>query len=325
MKIPAYLLIVLWGVLYNPVYSQSNSPSRTSVKLNKEIFNILKNNSMFSDKLDWRNIQEESKALSLSSNDSISQQVLYNFYTEKLRAVGDKHSFFISAKRMEQIAEAPMVERPQGDYLGDGVAWVKVPRCLSFDETKDALFADTIRRIIQKLDTENIIAGWIVDLRHNTGGNMWPMLAGLNGLIDDGTAGYFVSGSMEKKRSWPNENGQISGKPANISTYKIKNNSLKIAVLLDARTGSSGEMAVVSLLGLPNVKSFGQTSAGYTTANYTYNLSNGSQLQLARTYVADRTGKGYPENIKPDVFVEDLSNTRNDRVIAAAKAWLLEK
>jgi carboxyl-terminal processing protease len=325
MKIPAYLLIILCGIFYNPVYSQSNSPGRATVKLNKEIFTILKNNSMFSDKLDWRKIEEESKTLLLTTSDSASQQVLYNFYTEKLRAAGDKHSFFVSAKRMKQIAEAPVVERPQGDYLGDGVAWVRVPGCLSFDEAKDALFADTIRRIIQKLDTENTIAGWIVDLRHNTGGNMWPMLAGLNALIADGTAGYFVLGSMEKKRPWPNENGKISGKPANISTYKIKNNSLKIAVLLDARTGSSGEMAAVSLLGLPNVKSFGQTSAGYTTANYTFNLSNGGQLQLARTYVADRTGKGYPENIKPDVFINNLSNTRNDHVIAAAKAWLLEK
>ncbi|WP_412466667.1 S41 family peptidase [Pedobacter sp. KLB.chiD] len=325
MKIPAYLLIILCIILHIPGYSQSNSPSRTTVKLNKEIFDILKNNSMFSDKLDWRNIQEESKALSLSDNDSTNQQVLYHFYTEKLRAVGDKHSFFISGKRMKQIAEAPVVERPQGDYLGEGVAWVKVPRCLSFNEAKDTHFADTIRRIIQKLDTENAIAGWIVDLRHNTGGNMWPMLAGLNALVADGNAGYFVIGRMEKKRPWPNENGKISGKPANISTYKVKNNSLRIAVLLDARTGSSGEMAVVSLLGLPNVKSFGQTSAGYTTANYTFNLSNGDQLQLARTYVADRTGKGYPENIKPDVFIDDLSNTRNDRVIAAAKAWLLEK
>ncbi|WP_293786449.1 S41 family peptidase [uncultured Pedobacter sp.] len=326
MKIHAYLLIILCVILQIPGYSQSNLPSRTTVKLNKEIFNILKNNSMFSDKLDWRNIQEESKILSLTTNDSTNKQVLYNFYTGKLRAAGDKHSFFISGKRMKQIAEAPVAEQPQGDYLGAGVAWVKVPRCLSFNEAKDAHFADTIRRIIQKLDTENAVEGWIVDLRHNTGGNMWPMLAGLNALVADGTAGYFVSSeSMENKRPWPNENGKISGKPADISTYKIKNNSAKIAVLLDARTGSSGEMAAVSLLGLPNVKSFGQTSAGYTTANYTFNLSNGDQLQLARTYVADRTGKGYPENIKPDVFIDDLSNTKNDRVIAAAKTWLLEK
>ncbi|WP_406824607.1 S41 family peptidase [Pedobacter sp. KACC 23697] len=325
MKIPAYLLIILCAILYNPVYGQNNSPGRATVKLNKEIFTILKNNSMFSNKLDWRGIQEESKTLSLTTNDSANQQMLYNFYTEKLRAAGDKHSFFVSSKRMKQIAETPVAEWPQGDYLGDGVAWVKVPKCLSFDETKDARFADTIRLIIQKLDTENNIAGWIVDLRHNTGGNMWPMLAGLNALIVDGTAGYFVFGSMEEKRPWPNENGKISGKPANISTYKIKNNSVKIAVLLDARTGSSGEMTAVSLLGLPNVKSFGQTSAGYTTANYTFNLSNGDQLQLARTFVADRNGKGYPENIKPDVFIDDVSNTRHDRVIAAAKAWLLEK
>lgn len=325
MKISPYLLILLCGLLYVPAYSQNNSPSTATVKLNKEIFNTLKNNSMFSDKLDWRSIQEESKQVAFTTNDSTNQQLLYNFYTKKLRAAGDKHSFFISSKQMKQIAETPVAEMPQGDYLGDGIAWVKVPRCLSFDEKKDAHFADTIRRIIEKLDTEHTIKGWIVDLRHNGGGNMWPMLAGLNALIDDGTAGYFVFGSSQNKRPWPNENGKISGKPASISTYKIKNNTVKIAVLFDARTGSSGEMAAISFLGLPNVKSFGQTTAGYTTANYTFNLSNGAQLLLARSYVADRSGKGYPINIEPDVFIDDLSNTKNDRVITAAKAWLLEQ
>jgi len=280
---------------------------------------------MFSDKLDWQSIEEESKKLAFTAQDSTDQQMLYTFYTKKLRAAGDKHSFFISEKQMKQIAQAPVLEMPQGDYLGDHIAWVKVPRCFSFDKQKDAHFADTIRRIIEKLDTEHQVEGWIVDLRHNGGGNMWPMLAGLNALIDDGNAGYFVSGNSKKKHYWPNENGKISGKSANISTYKIKNNKVKIAVLFDAKTGSSGEMAAVSFLGLPNVKSFGQTTAGYTTANYTYTLSNGTQLLLARTYVADRNGKAYPINIEPDVFVDDLSNTKSDRVIAAAKAWLLEK
>jgi hypothetical protein len=34
--------------------------------------------------------------------------------------------------------------------------------------------------------------GWIVDLRDNVGGNMWPMLAVAAALLDDGSLGFFV-------------------------------------------------------------------------------------------------------------------------------------
>ncbi|MFC3158061.1 S41 family peptidase [Chryseobacterium arachidis] len=206
--------------------------------------------------------------------------------------------------------------------MGNGIGWVKVPRLMTFDENKDILFANTIRSIIEKIDTENIITGWIVDLRHNGGGNMWPMLAGLNALIEDGTAGYFVQGKY--KAPWSNNNGEINGKPKSVTTYKIKNSRVKIAVLVDANTGSSGEMTAISFFGLPNVKSFGQKSAGYTTANYTFKLSNGGELLLARTYVSDRTGKSYKGEITPDVVVSDLSNTKNDNVVKTAIKWLSE-
>ena len=34
--------------------------------------------------------------------------------------------------------------------------------------------------------------GWIVDLRGNGGGNMWPMLAGIGPILGEGIAGYFI-------------------------------------------------------------------------------------------------------------------------------------
>lgn len=83
-------------------------------------------------------------------------------------------------------------------------------------------------------------------------------------------------------------------------------------------------MTAISFIGLPNVKTFGQPSAGYTTANQTYFLSNGSQLLLAVQFVADRTGKPYVDKIMPDVTVNDFTNTKSDGVILAAKKWLLE-
>ncbi len=319
MKINLLMILMLLSSLG---FTQQSQISKQTAALNKEIFKIIKKQSLFSSQMNWNEIENENKVLPFQNNDSINQQIIFDFYTQKLRAVGDKHSFFISTQKINELNQTPAAEAPQGEYLGDGIGWIKVPRCLTFDDAKDLEFANTIRYIIEKIDQENTIEGWIVDLRHNTGGNMWPMLAGLNALIDDGIAGYFVKG--KSKTAWQNNNGKISGKSQVISSYKIKNNKVKIAVLIDGRTGSSGEMTAVSFLGLPNVKSFGQTSAGYITANQTHQLSNGAQLLLASTYVMDRTGKSYKDEIVPDVVVADLSNTKDDEVVKAAKKWILE-
>ena len=105
-------------------------------------------------------------------------------------------------------------KQPESNYLEDGIGYVKVPPCFNVDADKDQHFADTIRKQIRKLDTEKMIKGWVVDLRQNTGGNMWPMLAGLNALMKDGTVGYFVYPITNDKIGWKSKNGVIrsSGK-----------------------------------------------------------------------------------------------------------------
>lgn len=299
-----------------------NSPSPEIIKLKTEIFKIIKKNSIFNNSLDWKGVDREFDALTFSGNDSTDTKILFDFFTHKLKKIGDKHSFFIGKKSIAKILETPLAILPQADYLGEGIGWIKVPGCLTFDPVKDKDFANTIRSEIKRIDSGQKILGWIVDLRHNTGGNMWPMLAGLNALIEDGTVGYFVDPNSNKKQPWVSQNGK-SNSPA-VNNYKIKDKKIKIAVLIDSMTGSSGEMAAISLIGLPNVKTFGQNSAGYTTANRTFVLSNGSQLLLAVQFVADRTGKPYKDIIVPNVLVNDLTNTKNDGVIGAAKKWLLD-
>lgn len=299
-----------------------NLASAEVVKLKKEIFKLVKKNSMFSSSLDWNEVARESDALKLIGNDSTDTKILFDFFTQKLRKAGDKHSFFIAKQSISKIREAELPVHPQADYLGEGIAWVKVPPCLTFDAAKDKAFANTIRSEIKRIDSGQKVSGWIVDLRHNTGGNLWPMLAGLNALIEDGTVGYFVDPKSNKKQPWISHNGKLNS--STINSYKIENTKVKIAVLIDSMTGSSGEMTAISFLGLPNVKTFGQPSAGYTTANQTYFLSNGSQLLLAVQFVADRTGKPYKDMIIPDVAVNDLNNTKNDGVILTAKKWLLK-
>ena len=82
-------------------------------------------------------------------------------------------------------------------------------------------------------------------------------------------------------------------------------------------------MAAISFIGLSNVRVFGQPSAGLTTGNKSFQLSDGNELVLAATCVADRTQKKYYGKIIPDVII-DVQNSEHDKTIDIAKKWLLE-
>jgi carboxyl-terminal processing protease len=83
-------------------------------------------------------------------------------------------------------------------------------------------------------------------------------------------------------------------------------------------------MTAISFIGLRNVKTFGQPSAGYTTSNGTYRLSNGAILQLANAYAADRKKNIYKERIYPNVHIKENTKTADD-TMGAALEWVTKE
>ena len=77
-----------------------------------------------------------------------------------------------------------------------------------------------------------------------------------------------------------------------------------VAVLIDRRTTSSGEMAAIALLGRAHVRTFGEPSGGYTTANEPVPLGDGAFLVVTSAFVRDRIGGDYRESIVPDEKVD---------------------
>jgi carboxyl-terminal processing protease len=49
-----------------------------------------------------------------------------------------------------------------------------------------------IKNAIARINEKNI-KGWIIDLRINTGGNMYPMIAGLTEFLGEGRVGGFIT------------------------------------------------------------------------------------------------------------------------------------
>lgn len=179
--------------------------------------------------------------------------------------------------------------------------------------------------------------GWIVDLRQNGGGNMWPMLVGIGPILGEGTLGYF----KERKgyTPWFYRKGragliaqhleqEMFSVNANDVPSDISTNS-SVAVLIDGGTGSSGEAVAISFLGKHNVRFFGEKTAGLSTGNETINLTDGATLFLTTSIMADRNRKLYLDGIKPDLTISTVGSdgrilvgTSTDPVLGAAIKWI---
>lgn len=233
-----------------------------------------------------------------------------------LRELGEEHSFFMPAGRGSGPRLPPhTLEMPAYTALGR-VGFVRVPGFIGSPE-EAALYTGVLREILGRLDRKGV-CGWIIDLRSNGGGNMWPMLNGLDPLLGKGPFGSFryPAGNM---RYWSRVGGKIVDDPKEGDAppaFSLRGAALPVAVLLSAQTASSGEIVAAALIGRSNLRTFGDPTSGFTTANGVFPLPDGAQLVITTAHIRDRTGHEYKGPIQPDESV------RPEAAPAAAQRWL---
>lgn len=226
-------------------------------------------------------------------------------------------------------------------YKDSVIAHVFVPMCVGpySDWEKNGPyfqeFAEKLHRIVIDLQAQKP-KGWIIDLRGNGGGNMWPMLAGIGAVIGEGDLGAFLS-SDDERVPWFYRAGRTGtrtpdGKEDISAEMKQPPfafpESPWVAVLFDRGTGSSGEAVAISLAGRPRARSFGEHTAGFSTSNQMYPLPDGASLFLCDGIETDRAGKLYPDGLEPDTKVPPADARpaeENDAALVAAEQWLVKQ
>jgi C-terminal processing protease CtpA/Prc len=202
--------------------------------------------------------------------------------------------------------------------LPKNIGYVRVPAFLGSGQAATD-YAGFIQTAIKRADRSDLV-GWVVDLRGNTGGSMWPMLAGLGPILGSDTLGYFVdptgttsAWAYREGASW--DGGYVVQRAP--QPYTLIRQRPKVAVLVDNAVGSSGEAAFISFRGRPNTRSFGVATCGLSTGNKAFTLSDGASLNLTFAVMADRSGTPYGDRILPD----EISQGQTDPVQRAV-AWL---
>ena len=322
-------------LLVSPVFGQNSAvkPNQRLAEVHdylQTLTEAIKNNSAFSGSLNWAELD---KALALRADTMTSitnAPQLANYMLGQLKAVGDKHSFLMTKNTSQGYVQGTLLnEKPQSRLLPGQIGYVSVPALSTTNETASAAFANTIQQMVRELDSQNEIKGWIVDLRKNTGGNMYPMIAGLGPLTGSGKLGYFMKRVNNRPYYLPwhyTKGTSGSGKGISVRVnrpYSLKKKKPKVAILIGKLTSSSGEMTAISFHGAKNTRFFGQPTGGFTTGNGKYSLPDGSFLLLATMHTANRNKKAFDAEIHPDVLVP-AGKEGKDAEIEAATTWLLE-
>jgi carboxyl-terminal processing protease len=229
----------------------------------------------------------------------------------------NKHSF-LQARRPGATSE-----------LVDGrFGYVHVPQWSGASPS----LADSLQTAIRTLDSAGA-CGWIVDLRGNGGGNMWPMLAGIGPLVGDSIVGAFGTGPDADR--WLYRDGMsgilhAGGKldtasRATVPAVRVRDPRAPVAVLFDGATASSGEVIALAFRGRPNSRSFGEPTSGFATSNRGARLPDGANMVVTTAYQVDRSGVEAGERIRPDEVVPGPPPGwpfATDAPARAAAAWL---
>lgn len=272
---------------------------------------IARRHALRASAIDWNTLEADIRVRSRAAKTSSD---VYPAIRAMLAALGDHHSFLMEPAhaqkwKSEGVASVPAVV----DVKPTGVGYVALPAFSGTERQAARAFATSVVDAMGARAPE-ARCGWILDLRENTGGNMWPMLAALRPLLGEGRVGG-VKSPNGPEEPW-NVEAVMGAMPQGPRLADAA-----VAVLTGPHTASSGEAIVVAFRGRERTRSFGAPTAGLSTANRSFDLPDGSSLLLTTAVDMDRTGRTYGGSVEPDQTVAE-GGARD--VIAVATTWLVQ-
>lgn len=253
-----------------------------------------------------------------------------------LGALLDGHSYFMSPEqnarmRTEPVANARTGRRlvaPHGDKLAEAISYVSLPGYAGGTQAQQVAFARSVHELIARLDHERH-CGWVVDLRDNTGGNLWPMLAAIGPLLGDREAGAALHADGSRAAFWYRGGraglGDFVQLRVPAPAYELVAPEAPVAILIGPRTASSGEVIAAAFRGRARTASFGQATRGLSTGNRTFPLRDGGALVLTVAATSDASGRVLSGALEPDYAIAATPQRRSLSAQASVKAavdWL---
>ena len=246
---------------------------------------MMDKDGLFAEGMEWETARSAALATEPASMDEA-----YDVVREALKVAGGKHSFLWTKDQMEERAAEDEATAPSVVLLEGDIAVITLPRFSGQTQDENRRYA---RTVLDALPAS--LSGVVIDLRGNTGGNMYPMIAAVHRFLPDDKILRFKS----RKFNMPVTKDYV------LRTVDIEAQAqidCPVAILTDGNTASSGEATLLCFRGLDYARSFGAPTAGYASANQPKTLPDGSRLVLTTSCDVARTGEIFCDDpIAPDV------------------------
>lgn len=226
----------------------------------------MERHSLVRDEVDWPKLRRDALGRAEGATEPAGT---YEAIEQALRELGDGHSTFLTPEEAEQAEDGAPDDQvlPEARRLAEGLGRLTLPPIRS--DTAAGPYLRAARAAVREVDRAGA-CGWVVDLRTNTGGDMWTPLASAGPILGDGEVGAFVEADGTRT-PWTIENGTPrqyadrwgSGEPPARPRPPV-------AVLTGPRTASAGEAVAIAFRGRPDTRTFGEPTFGVPTANTPY-------------------------------------------------------
>jgi C-terminal processing protease CtpA/Prc len=289
----------------------------------EEAYTILYENSIRREVIDWDRFRERyDDRIAAVQPESLDDAHIV--VQDAVHWLGDNHSVFLPPDEVTEWTNDHRISASRFEArLVDGkYGYINVPSFSSGSDESNNDFATQLQAVIAELEQDRP-CGWIIDLRGNGGGNMWPMVTGVGPILGEGVFGANIradGGTIEWRyadgQGWWGEEllAQTTNPP-----IELHEQQPPAAILLGRGTASAGEAVAIAFKGRPDTRFFGSNTSGFTTSPEPYYLSDGAIIFLSDSYMGDRNGTAYKFHVSPD---EEVHLTDD---FEAPTAWLAEQ
>ncbi len=286
---------------------------------------LMKTRSVNKNKINWPEVYASSYQ-AIAKAKTIRET--YPTIEAVIKQLGDQHSNFYKPelisfilKRYSEngqklpVTEAKLIDKNYGYFTIPAIG------CYNFTDWQE--YVTTALTEIKKLDQQPL-KGWIIDLRDNEGGMFVPMYAAIAPFVENKK--LIGSRNSDLKDTYFNlKKGVVYEGPKvahrfDIKTSKLKNVNKPIIVLMNKKTGSSGEFVTIALSGLKNATLLGVNTTGLTSANQEHKLADNAFLVLTEGSTIDYKGKAFDvvgKGVTPNILFEKVKD--NEAIIKKAK------
>ena len=208
------------------------------------------------------------------------------------KVAGGKHSFLQLAGGVVSDATSEW-PAPEVAFAEGGIPVISLPP-FSGSQAEGVKYASAVLSAIPE-----DIPGVVIDLRGNTGGNMYPMIAAVHRFLPNDD--QMLRFRTRKRTQWI----PLSYAVQLVGVQQASRIECPVAILTDDHTASSGEATLICFRGLDYVRVFGAPTAGYASANQPFPLPGGDRLVLTTGCDVARTGEVFCDDpIQPDVVTD---------------------